>query len=140
MGHTWQAVTVLQNVFGSGCPKIGLVNACVWDENSSKNSSCPAPYYDLIVGLHSDKATRNVVKSSLVRPTILIPCCNFWSERKLGRDELVQSIADFYRANNLKFETVVFPFTGPKNIGLVYQPPTPQSPQIRKSEGSKEVP
>jgi hypothetical protein len=82
-----------------------------------------ASYYDLIVGLHLDEAIRVVAESGLVRPTILIPCCNFWSEEKLGRDELVEAIANYYRANNVKFEIVAFPFKGPKNIGLVSEPP-----------------
>jgi len=82
-----------------------------------------ASYYDLIIGLHPDEATRAVVEAVLIRPAIVIPCCNFWAEEKLGRDELVESITDYYRANNVKFERVVFPFKGPQNIGLVSEPP-----------------
>ena len=83
-----------------------------------------ASYYDLIVGLHPDQATRAVAESVLIRPVVMIPCCNFWSEEKLGRDELVEAIADYYRSNGVEFERVVFPFEGPKNIGLVSVPPT----------------
>jgi len=82
-----------------------------------------ASYYDLIVGLHPDEATREVAQAAMVRPVILIPCCNFWSEEKLGRDALLESIEAYYRANQVRFERVVFPFKGPKNIGLVSQPP-----------------
>jgi hypothetical protein len=82
-----------------------------------------ADYYDLIIGLHPDEATRAVAEAALVRPTILVPCCNFWAEEKLGRDELVEAIADYYRANQVPFERVVFDFKGPKNIGLVSEPP-----------------
>jgi hypothetical protein len=82
-----------------------------------------AAYYDLIVGLHPDEATRAVAQAALVRPAILIPCCNFWSEEKLGRDELVEAIEDYYREHGVLFERVVFPFKGPKNIGLISEPP-----------------
>jgi hypothetical protein len=82
-----------------------------------------ASYYDLIVGLHPDQATRAVAAAALVRPAILIPCCNFWSEEKLGRDELVEAIAGYYRKRGVKFERIVFTFSGPKNIGLVSEPP-----------------
>ena len=82
-----------------------------------------AGYYDLIVGLHPDEATRPVAQAALIRHAILIPCCNFWSDEKLGRDELVEPIASYYRAHGVKFERVVFPFRGPKNIGLVSEPP-----------------
>lgn len=82
-----------------------------------------ASYYDLIVGLHPDQATRTVAQAALIRPTILIPCCNFWSEEKLGRDALVEAIASYYRENNVRFERIVFPFKGPQNIGLVSEPP-----------------
>ncbi|MHB9033344.1 MAG: hypothetical protein ACYC6L_09880 [Anaerolineae bacterium] len=82
-----------------------------------------ASYYDLVVGLHPDEATRAVAEAALVRPTILVPCCNFWAAEKLGRDELVEAIAGYYSAHKVRWERVVFPFDGPKNIGLVTEPP-----------------
>ena len=82
-----------------------------------------AGYYDLVVGLHPDEATRAVAEAALVRPAILIPCCNFWSKEKLGRDELVDDIARYYRQHAVHYERVVFCFKGPKNVGLVSEPP-----------------
>jgi hypothetical protein len=82
-----------------------------------------ADYYDLIVGLHPDEATRAVAAAALTRPTIMIPCCNFWSEEKLGRDELVEAIESYYRQHDVSFERVEFRFRGPKNIGIVSSPP-----------------
>ena len=81
-----------------------------------------ADYYDLIIGLHPDEATRAVAAAALVRPAILIPCCNFWSEEKLGRDELIEAIEGYYRKHGVRFERVAFGFKGPKNIGLVSEP------------------
>jgi hypothetical protein len=81
-------------------------------------------YYDLIVGLHPDQATRAVAEAALVKPVIVVPCCNFWSEEKLGRDELVEAVADYYRENGVCFEHTIFDFKGPKNIGLVSEPPS----------------
>ena len=82
-----------------------------------------AGYYDLIVGLHPDEATRAVVEAALHRPALVIPCCNHWSEEKLGRDELVDAIADYYEQQSVRYERVTFDFQGPKNIGLVSEPP-----------------
>lgn len=82
-----------------------------------------ASYYDLIIGLHPDEATRAVASAALIRPAILIPCCNFWSEEKLGRDALVQAIEVYYQEHRVKFEKIAFGFKGPKNIGLVSEPP-----------------
>jgi len=82
-----------------------------------------ATYYDLIVGLHPDEATRAVADAALVRPAVLIPCCNFWSEEKLGRDELIEAIEVYYRRRGVCFERVTFEFKGPKNIGIVSEPP-----------------
>ena len=65
-----------------------------------------ASYYDLIVGLHPDQATRAVAEAALVKPVIVVPCCNFWSEEKLGRDELVEAVADYYREHGVRFEQV----------------------------------
>lgn len=81
-----------------------------------------ADYYDLIIGLHADEATRAVAQAALVRPAILVPCCNFWSEEKLGRDELLDAIEDYYRQHGVAFQRVAFPFKGPKNIGIVSEP------------------
>ena len=86
-----------------------------------------AGYYDLVVGLHPDEATRPVAESALVRPVIIVPCCNFWAEEKLGRDELVAAIATYYDEHAVPYERVTFPFQGPKNIGLVSQPPASKS-------------
>ncbi len=82
-----------------------------------------ARYYDLIVGLHPDEATRPVAQAARIRPTVLIPCCNFWSEEKLGRDELVEAIEHYYRKVGVRYERVTFNFKGPKNIGIVSEPP-----------------
>jgi hypothetical protein len=81
-----------------------------------------ADYFDLIVGLHPDEATRAVAHAALVRPAILIPCCNFWSDEKLGQEELLESIEAYYVRHGVKFERVTFPFEGPKNVGLVSAP------------------
>lgn len=82
-----------------------------------------AEFYDLIIGLHPDEALRDIVESAKVRPVILIPCCNFWSdEETLGRDALLEKIGEYYTLNNISFEKVVFDFKGPKNIGLVSTP------------------
>ena len=82
-----------------------------------------ADYYDLVVGLHPDEATRAVSQAALARLTIMIPCCNFWSAEKLGRDALVGAIAEYFRQNGVRFERTTFGFQGPKNIGLVTEPP-----------------
>jgi hypothetical protein len=81
-----------------------------------------AAYYDLVVGLHPDEALRAVAAAAKVRPTILIPCCNFWSDEKLGREELLQAIERSYQGQGVRSERVTFGFKGPKNIGLVSEP------------------
>lgn len=84
--------------------------------------SSMADYYDLVIGLHADEATRPVAESALIRPALLVPCCNFWSDEKLGRDELVEAIEEFYRRHQVSYERVTFKFKGPKNIGIVSTP------------------
>lgn len=81
-----------------------------------------AAYYDLIVGIHPDEATRAVAQAALVRPAILIPCCNFWSAEKLGRDQLLAAIEAYYGEHGVRFERAAFGFRGPKNIGIVSEP------------------
>lgn len=82
--------------------------------------SSMAPYYDLVVGLHPDQATRAVMESAIVRPVIVVPCCNFWdSSRRLGRDALVEELAAFCDDNAIPWETETFAFAGPMNFGIV---------------------
>lgn len=84
-----------------------------------------ADFYDLIIGLHPDEATKDVVYSALKRPVLIIPCCNFWDQtKKLGRDALLAEIEKFYDENGIKYERIIFDFEGPKNIGLMSEPPT----------------
>jgi hypothetical protein len=83
-----------------------------------------ATYYDLIVGLHCDEALREVAASALVRPVVLVPCCNFWSEEKLGTKELLGAIENYYLENKVKVTRITLPFHGPKNVALVSEPPT----------------
>jgi len=80
-------------------------------------------YYDLIVGLHPDGALREVAQAALLRPVLLVPCCNFWSEEKLGQAALLEAIEQYYAQHSVRYERVVFPFKGPKNVGLVSSPP-----------------
>lgn len=83
-----------------------------------------ADYYDLVVGIHPDEALKEVVYSAKVRPVIVIPCCNFWSkEETLGRNALLAKIEEFYKENAISYQRVTFDFEGPKNIGLVSEPP-----------------
>lgn len=85
-------------------------------------SSSVAGYYDLIVGLHADEATRAVAQAALVKPTILIPCCNFWSEETLGQYELLAAIEAFYDQNAVSYERIKLDFAGPKNLAIVSEP------------------
>jgi hypothetical protein len=82
-----------------------------------------ATYYDLLIGLHCDEALRELANSAVVRPTVVVPCCNFWSEDKLGREDLLRALEDFYTAAGVEHERITFAFSGPKNLGIVTAPP-----------------
>lgn len=93
------------------------------DSRETEFNASFADYYDLIVGLHPDEATRCVAESALVRPAIMIPCCNFWTrEEKLGSRELVAAIEHYYEDHGVRYETVTLPFKGPKNVAIVSEP------------------
>jgi hypothetical protein len=82
-----------------------------------------ADYYDLLVGLHPDEALREVAKAALVRPVVLIPCCNFWDDQRRGQKELLDAIEEFYQNHSVSFQRIVLDFKGPKNIAIVSEPP-----------------
>lgn len=84
-----------------------------------------ATFYDLIIGLHPDEATRAVAESAKFRPTILIPCCNCWDKTKrLGREALLSEISKYYDQQKISYKKVVFDFNSSKNVGLVSRPPS----------------
>lgn len=87
-----------------------------------------ADAFDLVVGLHPDEATRAVAAAAVVTPTILVPCCNFWSDEPLGARELVAAIEGYYDDCGVAWERVVLPFRGPKNVALVTTPATRRRP------------
>ena len=87
-----------------------------------------ADYYDLIVGLHPDEALRAVVESAAVRPVLVTPCCNFWSDsERLGQDDLLAAIRAHHERRGGAVDTVHLAFRGPKNIGLVLEPPVAET-------------
>jgi len=79
-----------------------------------------ADYYDLIVGLHPDEATREVVESAVYKPVLIVPCCNHWDiTQKLGSKELVKSICEYLTVHSVNHNIITFDFKGPKNIGII---------------------
>jgi hypothetical protein len=88
--------------------------------NRKEYSPDMARFYDLIIGLHPDEATRAVAESASERPVLLIPCCNEWDKtQKLGSRELIQAITEYFDSRNIPNETVEFDIKKPKNIGIV---------------------
>ncbi len=81
-----------------------------------------AEYYDLLIGLHPDEALPELVKSALIRPVVLIPCCNFLDDQKRGYNELLETIEEFYFNNSVIYERFTLDFKGPKNIAIVSKP------------------
>lgn len=79
-----------------------------------------ADYYDLIIGLHPDEATRAVVESALIKPVLIVPCCNFWDKsKKLGREAMLAEFENFFDEHSIKWERIVFDFKSSKNVGMV---------------------
>ena len=57
-------------------------------------------------------------------PVVLVPCCNFWDRTtKLGRDELLDAIAAFYREAGVRYDLVELDFSGPHNRCFATEPP-----------------
>lgn len=81
-----------------------------------------ASYYDLIIGLHPDEATRPVVESALVRPVVVVPCCNFWDRtRKLNTVAIADEIEKYYKSHHVRYERLTLGMSYP-NICLVSRP------------------
>lgn len=88
----------------------------------SEYNSDMASFYDLIVGLHPDEATKEVVKSAFIKPTIIIPCCNHWDEeRKLGSKAIAEDIKLYLDKKNIKCYLQELKFNYP-NIAVIALP------------------
>ncbi len=83
-----------------------------------------ATYYDLLIGLHPDQALRPLAEAALLRPTLIVPCCNFWSPEKLGQKELLQAMETYWSAHGVTSARHELEFAGPHNIGVVTRPPS----------------
>ena len=91
-----------------------------------------ASYYDLVVGLHPDAATRPVAESALIRPVVIVPCCNYWDKtRKLNSIAIADEIGKFYAEHGVSYERVKLDFSYP-NICLVSRPPEHARESSRK--------
>jgi hypothetical protein len=83
-----------------------------------------AEKYDLVVGLHPDEATKAIVEAALIRPTLLIPCCNYWDETKILEGvDLVEEIERYYQDHSIQCMRHTLPFAKVKNIALTTRPP-----------------
>ena len=78
-----------------------------------------ATFYDLIIGLHPDQALRPVIESAIYRPTIVVPCCNYWSEEKMGAKLMRQGIEDWYKAHNIKYTVEELKINTPHRFALI---------------------
>ena len=79
-----------------------------------------ATYYDLVIGLHPDEATRAVVEAAVVRPIVIVPCCNFWDRgQKLGRDALLDAIERWLEDRGVASRRAQLAFAGPMNVAIV---------------------
>ena len=82
-----------------------------------------ATFYDLVIGLHPDEALPAVVEAALVRPAVIVPCCNFFDRsRRLGRDELLEAIDRRLTQDRVRVERQALEFSGPFNVALVTEP------------------
>ena len=92
------------------------------DHRPEQFESDIADYYDLLVGLHPDGTLRQLGEAALIRPAVIISCCNFWDKQRRGQYELLKAIEDFYRQHSVQFERIELDFRGPKNIAIVSEP------------------
>lgn len=79
--------------------------------------------YDLIIGFHPDEATRSIAEAALRRPTILIPCCNYWGGDVTSYESLLDSIEKYFNENHVHFEKQVISELGERNTVFITTPP-----------------
>jgi hypothetical protein len=82
-----------------------------------------ASFYDLVIGLHPDQALPAVVAAATIRPTVIVPCCNFFDRtQRLGRADLLAAIERHLAEVQVKTVRHALAFDSPFNIALVTEP------------------
>ena len=73
--------------------------------------------FDLVVGLHPDEATEEIIYSATHRPIIVVPCCRHWSNRQIrGGRSLRGAIRRYLAENSISLVEEELPIRGAKLI------------------------
>ena len=94
------------------------------DNRAEEFDPAGSDYYDLVVGLHPDQAIRPVVEASVIRPTIVVPCCNFWVPERMALDDMLRDIGLWYQQHDVNAELIRLDFAGPYNRCFLTSPPS----------------
>jgi len=60
--------------------------------------------FDLVVGMHPDQATEEIVYATKHCPIIVVPCCNFWIGREMPPSRSIRGTIERY----LHFKEIPF--------------------------------
>ncbi|MFH1849156.1 MAG: methyltransferase domain-containing protein [archaeon] len=91
------------------CPELAGIPA--------RYSAGMACEYDLIVGLHPDGATQEIVHSARTRPVVIVPCCNVWDGSVSPRARSINyTIQRFFWANGIPWERDELPISGKNRV------------------------
>lgn len=78
-----------------------------------------AEQFDVLVGLHPDGATESLVRSAVVRPVVIVPCCFYWKgiESHGVKKNVADVIRRVWRHMNVRWNEDQLPMNG-KNLVL----------------------
>ena len=79
-----------------------------------------AKEFDLVVGLHPDQATENICIAGLKKKCVIVPCCYYWSGKKLtdSPNDMADKICKFFDVKGLDYWRTCLPIQG-KNLVIV---------------------
>ena len=86
--------------------------------SNNKFTSQIASNFDLVIGLHPDGATKEICKSALIKPIVIIPCCNYWNEEQ--GNNIYSKCINFLKNNRISYWETTLSMSGKNNVIITY--------------------
>lgn len=78
--------------------------------------------FDLVVGMHPDEATGEILKSARDTQVILVPCCNhLYENNRCRRGSVNDGIRKFLTKNSIPFSEGTIRMNGANNFFITYE-------------------
>jgi hypothetical protein len=73
--------------------------------------------FDLVVAMHPDQATEELVYTAIVKPVVIVPCCRHWEGRQMrGTQTLQGTIRKYFGTTGIPYKEEYLPMGGANRV------------------------